>query len=182
MATTAYATELELVRAFALREQNAWDMFGKEYDAGMVDAVRRALGCCGTREEEVDRIAQLLRWRLLRRPQMLSRFDPQRGTLAAFLAGIARRWVRYQLRKPQRRKVRQRALRADVVQPPVWDGLDNIQLKECAAILSPRDRVFFWFMLDPQSNENCRLTPCERQRWHRMRVQIRSHLARQRAD
>ncbi|HEV3080794.1 MAG TPA: hypothetical protein VGY66_13480 [Gemmataceae bacterium] len=174
--------EETLVKGLQAGDAEAWECFSKTCEPAMLDAIRRALGRAGRSEDEVDRMAQFVRWRLLQRPQVLAAFDPQRGTLTAFLVAIARRTVHYHLRKPRRRKIRQRALRADVVQPPVWDGVDNVQLRECAAILSPRDRVFFWFMLDCQANENCRLTPCERQQWHRIFVQIRSHLAHQRAD
>jgi hypothetical protein len=178
----AVTAEDMLVKGLQAGNAEAWEYFSRCYEPAMLDAIRRALGRAGRSEDEVDRMAQFVRWQLLQCPQVLAAFDPQRGTLTAFLVALARRTVRYQLRKPRRRKIRQRALRVDVVQPPVWDGLDNVQLGECAAILSRRDRVFFWFMLDCQANENCRLTPCERQQWHRIFVQIRSHLARQRAD
>ncbi len=132
----AGTAEEVLVKGLQAGTAEAWEYFSRAYEPAMLDAIRRALGRAGRSEDEVDRMAQFVRWRLLQHAQVLSAFDPRRGNLTAFLVAIARRTVRYQLRKPRRRKIRQRALRADVVQPPVWDGLDNVQLGECAAIFA----------------------------------------------
>ena len=174
-----HASECDLVKSLWAGDAQAWEVFMKQYDAGMVEVIRRAMGRAGVNAEEVDRLAQMLRVKLLRHGRVLLKFDPQRGPFAAFLAGIARHWVRYQFRKPGRRKLKQLPLRVDVAQPPVWDGTDEAGLKECVAILSPNDQEWLWSRFDSGATPSGPLSARDRQRWHRILVRLKNHLANQ---
>jgi DNA-directed RNA polymerase specialized sigma24 family protein len=173
-----YRTEAELVRGLKARENEACELFDKEYMPGLDRAIRQAMGPGRPNSDELDQLAQLLRLELLLDSRVLDDFDPGRGSLAAFLAGVTQRRVRQHFRKRRRARLQLVPLSADIAQPDAWNGLDDLRLKESAQALSMRDQELLWSILGSgkQPQKPRALSARDRQRWHRILVKIRKDL------
>ena len=125
-----YRTEADLVRGLKARENEACELFDKEYMPALDRTIRRAMGPGRPNSDELDQLAQLLRLELLLNSRVLDHFDPGRGSLAGFLAGVAQRRVRQHFRKRRRTSQQLVPLSGDIAQPEAWNGFYDLRLKE----------------------------------------------------
>src|SRR5438105_3215647 len=83
-------------------EHVAWKELFERYDGTLVRAILRSLGARADDLELVDRLIQDVHVRLLVNEQILTRFDPARGTLQAYLAGVAARTTKRHVQSDRR--------------------------------------------------------------------------------
>jgi DNA-directed RNA polymerase specialized sigma24 family protein len=124
-----------------------------------------------------ERLAVDLEEELFFDRRVLLEFEPQRGSLASYLAGFARRRVKRYLQKRRRHQGRELRLIHDVQERVTLDGEDLAQLREVAEKLAPQPRKYFELLvfgngLAPGGKEAA--TDQERQWLHHIRKALQS--------
>jgi len=123
-------------------EHVAWEELFERYDSTLVRAILRNLGARADDLELVDDLIQDVHVRLLVNEEILTRFDPARGTLQAYLAGVAGRTTKRHLqsdRRSSRAKVR---LTYDIPDRSAPAGDDLLRIDELLARLPPQPRRY----------------------------------------
>jgi DNA-directed RNA polymerase specialized sigma24 family protein len=164
MARDDYPTDRELVGGCARNEEEAWNSLFARYEHVLAQAVRSALRRQADDPEVVDRLVGDVRVELFEH-QVLAKFNPERGTLASYLAGCARKRVERFLQEEHRRKRYEAPLRHDVPDCPPLDGADLVILEEAVERLPPQPRKYLQMVLSGESSAPKQPATDQERRW-----------------
>jgi DNA-directed RNA polymerase specialized sigma24 family protein len=125
-------------------EQDAWIDWFATYDRIILASIRHELGADSRDFSLVDELAQEVRLALVKRPNLLQAFDPCKGTIAAYLAGISRREVRhyYYHQRHKRKEIVSFRDPEDLPSTEFVEALENLQWEEVLARLTVRQQEF----------------------------------------
>src|SRR5260370_23455284 len=97
-------SRLELIARCLDRDDLAWKQFFEKHDPAIERGVRKALGAAGHDQNLVNDLVQEVRILLVNKPKVLLAYDPAKGSLEGYLAGVAILEVRRYCAKSLRRK------------------------------------------------------------------------------
>src|SRR5262249_25484708 len=89
-----HVTDRELIAHCLANDKEAWKELFTTHDAALFCGVRQALGKAGRDANEVEDRVQDVRLLLFADPRVLRAYNAARGSLADYLAGVAKRNAR----------------------------------------------------------------------------------------